>query len=495
AFYGEIGAANFSTTVAELTNLIIDNRAPSSASVDEQGTDTLFYQTPTLHSGSHNVTFFTFSNVNFDFFVITAANDTDLSGQTLIVDDSDSSIVYSGDWSKNSSVLAAATNSRTPYGGSFHQTNAAGAAATFSFTGNSVSVHGVANTGPMSITFTVDGLPVPATQFADSNGSLNPTFTWYSSDSLSPADHTLQMKVGPNPGASFSIDYILYKPAFSTLASKPVPNSATSGVPSSSNSSPTDPPTTTGQHQGEQTSGGNITPTTKPSAAVIVGSVIGGLAFVLLVVLILWVWRRRRLSRLRRVSLDLISDDSTSIPTPFPPPSVLYFDERKNASPASTTQNGWPPLSRGLTDDTTGPSSSAPSSASLGRVDPFPLAAEHRENFPQSKASLLRLDASQNPQSYPSPGHVAETSRVHELVTELQQELEASGARGRDELLRQLLHNGSSSGAGAVVGDNPQDDRSRRESAAPSTLPPPYEAGLDAQATATRRPTHSRKVG
>ena len=90
---------------------------------------------------------------------------------------------------------------------------------------------------------------------------------------------------------------------------------------------------------------------------------------------------------------------------------------------------------------------------------------------------------------------ITETSRVHELVTELQQELEASGARGRDELLRQLLHNGSSSGAGAVVGDNPQDDRSRRESAAPSTLPPPYEAGLDAQATATRRPTRPRKVG
>lgn len=72
--------------------------------------------------------------------VITAGPTTPLSGQRLIVDDIDSEIVYSGNWTtlKGRYTSNTSPTEGLPYGNSTHQATSAGQTATFQFSGEAL---------------------------------------------------------------------------------------------------------------------------------------------------------------------------------------------------------------------------------------------------------------------------------------------------------------------------------------------------------------------
>ena len=96
-----------------------------------------WFQSPTLPEGTHTVNISRIAGTSVDFVVITAGQNTSLSGETLIVDDGDPSITYSGSWSLNTNEYISRDNPviGLPYGNATHETNSAGASATFRFSG------------------------------------------------------------------------------------------------------------------------------------------------------------------------------------------------------------------------------------------------------------------------------------------------------------------------------------------------------------------------
>ncbi|KAG6827808.1 hypothetical protein H0H92_010416 [Tricholoma furcatifolium] len=122
----------------------------------------LSYATPMLSDGTHtiNITFISNGCV-LDYMVVTAAYDTLLTGQTLIVDDDDPLFSYEGTWAKNTTTLLDDTSDvfeRVLYGSGMHQSSSTGSVATLSFNGTSVSVYGVATpSNTVQISYSMDG--------------------------------------------------------------------------------------------------------------------------------------------------------------------------------------------------------------------------------------------------------------------------------------------------------------------------------------------------
>lgn len=190
-------------------------------------------KSPTLPDGTHSIDISHIAGTSVDFVVITAGQNTPLSGEKLIVDDGDPSITYAGSWTLNTNTYTSRDNPHTglPYGNGTRQTTSTGASATFHFNGNSVALYGIFTFnvfGTISVTYTIDGFPVTRTYSVD---ATTPEFTrgvlqlenysLHSNDSLSSGDHTLQIQVINCVNKVFNLDYITYSPSFLTLASKP----------------------------------------------------------------------------------------------------------------------------------------------------------------------------------------------------------------------------------------------------------------------------------
>ena len=96
-----------------------------------------WFQSPTLSDGTHTINVSRIAGTSIDFVVITAGQDTPLSGETLIVDDGDPSIAYRGEWKVNPNLYTSHDAPRVglPYGNTTHQTSSVGASATFQFSG------------------------------------------------------------------------------------------------------------------------------------------------------------------------------------------------------------------------------------------------------------------------------------------------------------------------------------------------------------------------
>jgi hypothetical protein len=96
-----------------------------------------WFQSPVLSDGTHLINISRIAGTSVDFVVITAGQSTPLSGETLIVDDSDPSITYSGNWSLNTNTYTSrdAPPVGLPYGNATHQTSSAGSSATIQFSG------------------------------------------------------------------------------------------------------------------------------------------------------------------------------------------------------------------------------------------------------------------------------------------------------------------------------------------------------------------------
>ena len=95
-----------------------------------------WYQSPTLPDAKHNITITHMARTSVDFVVITADQNTPLSGETLIVDDTDPSMTYEGDWTQNKSLFnSVGPPIGVPFQNSTHQTASVNASAIFQFSG------------------------------------------------------------------------------------------------------------------------------------------------------------------------------------------------------------------------------------------------------------------------------------------------------------------------------------------------------------------------
>ena len=105
---------------------------PSPPTVDWQ-----WYQSPILPDGKHNITITHMPGVAVDYVVVTAGQNTQIFGQSIIVDDGDPSITYGGAWARNNNSYTDnfGPYRGVPYGNGVHQTTSVGATAMFSFTG------------------------------------------------------------------------------------------------------------------------------------------------------------------------------------------------------------------------------------------------------------------------------------------------------------------------------------------------------------------------
>jgi hypothetical protein len=181
--------------------------------------------------------------------LITVGPNTSLQGKTLIADDDNSAIEYSGTWTRNASPFNAGTlPDGFPVGNSTHRSTTAGDIITFRFTGESVpnlcpvglsnneigtsvSVYGIfswAQIGSLTATYTLDGTSIPrhirslhARPNSWKNDGEASNYILFSSDTLAAGDHILVINITQCVNQTFILDYITYTPSFSTLASMP----------------------------------------------------------------------------------------------------------------------------------------------------------------------------------------------------------------------------------------------------------------------------------
>ncbi|KAG6843543.1 hypothetical protein H0H87_003355 [Tephrocybe sp. NHM501043] len=280
---------NFTGTSIALFGHVLSDSFPSNDTVNEVLIDTwtsvniylptsntvdLWYESPTLPDTNvtHNITFVDFPTMLIDFALVTAGAETSLRGQTLLVDETDSAIDYSGSWARDGGIISGnVTTSRAPVGGSISGTNDHNATAIFRFAGTSIAVYGISpSLEGVIMDFTLDGRRSSSNWY---NASIHdPNFLWFSEENLTPGNHTLLIEFAESStnsnldaGEKFTLDYITYVPSFETIATKPDFASHSRAIPPS----------------------GNI------HRKVVIGAVVGSAVFAILLSVLLY-WRRRR---------------------------------------------------------------------------------------------------------------------------------------------------------------------------------------------------------
>ncbi|KAF9064522.1 hypothetical protein BDP27DRAFT_1333364 [Rhodocollybia butyracea] len=247
----------------------------------------------------------------WDYALVKITNSTDLSGQTILVDDANDEIEWTGNWTVKSdtfldlgtlaSILEIPNNlfpplQVRPHGNGTHTSTTQGDSFVFQFAGTSISVFGV-NTqfpgeGILTMTFTLDDKSTSETFTFQPFPKFLPGFSnfiYFSQDDLTPGNHTLIAEVTQIQGDGISavIDYLTYAPSWTFLIEKPDfsnLNSTTGG----NSSSPMG-----------KVNGTNLTG--KEKTGIVTGSVIGGI--VILGMICFLFWRRFRFLKRSRTQL------------------------------------------------------------------------------------------------------------------------------------------------------------------------------------------------
>ncbi|THV00485.1 hypothetical protein K435DRAFT_854718 [Dendrothele bispora CBS 962.96] len=237
--------------------------------------------------------------MSIDYAIVTATNTSNLEDKTIFVDDDDAEITWSGwtreanstyyvfgvkhvDGSEMPGGIEPWMSEALPHGNSVHQSNTPGDSFVFKFAGKSILVAGFSpgsgrelslGHGALTMTFDVDGNSTSKNYFTpNSEPSLH--FVYFSNPDLPAGNHTLTATIHSVEGnISAYIDYITYKPIFSTLIDKP----------DFSDPNPNPIPNPDPNHPGSH-----------DSVAVKVGTTIGSLLFMTVLVASLWFLKRRQ---------------------------------------------------------------------------------------------------------------------------------------------------------------------------------------------------------
>jgi hypothetical protein len=120
--------------------------ASYSVKIDDGPQETLSgkgsYDSPALTDGKHTITYATGTKgfPSFDYLTVKAGASTSLNGQTLVVDDADSSITYSGNWASSPPSPISFDYSTSLYRDTAHWSSSVGDNLHFQFTGDPLFV-------------------------------------------------------------------------------------------------------------------------------------------------------------------------------------------------------------------------------------------------------------------------------------------------------------------------------------------------------------------
>ncbi|KAJ7579717.1 hypothetical protein C8J56DRAFT_795901, partial [Mycena floridula] len=236
-----------------------------------------WYQSPLLAEGLHilNITNAITGNLTtfVDFMTVTPGNSTKLDGRTLMVDDTYSGIEYDSNWSM---VNDSAATSDYAFQGTTHLAYKPGSTFSFSYAGTNMTLYGVFRgdkVGSLDIAISVDEQPSIHQSYNASSAEFSvpqPNFALFSTGDFDAGTHTVTVNLTRCENQLLVLDYILYTPSFSTLAT--MPNLTNSITPSTT-----------------------LNDTNKKPIAAIVGGTVGGVVLLSLFgLLFAWRWKHRR---------------------------------------------------------------------------------------------------------------------------------------------------------------------------------------------------------
>jgi hypothetical protein len=97
-----------------------------------------WYQSPTLAEGHHTIKVDGVDGTALDYATIAVGQNTPLSGKKIIVDNDDSTVHYSGSWTRNTEEFFSGGDSKGhPFRNSTHRSTTPGDTITFLFSGQS----------------------------------------------------------------------------------------------------------------------------------------------------------------------------------------------------------------------------------------------------------------------------------------------------------------------------------------------------------------------
>ncbi|KAH6912699.1 hypothetical protein BKA70DRAFT_1264689 [Coprinopsis sp. MPI-PUGE-AT-0042] len=283
---------------AESAALLLDN-----VLLEPQGDGS--FESQGLPDGKHTFTYGigeVSSMPVFDYLTVTAGPSTPLSGRTLIVDDADASVSYSGNWVTAPPQPLAFDYSTSLHRDTAHWSSTVGDTVSIQFTGSSVAVYGIARnitSGNIGLSYTIDGA---TTTKGVPEGALDtlPMTRFFQSD-LQPGAHTLIINVTEIAAQqAFGIDFITYNSSVANLSSLPG-----SGIAAGNAGSPQD----------EARSGRGAA----SARNAILGGVLGAVGFLLAMGLVLLVWKRRQQKHAVRLASNNNSYDDVAGTAQQPP--------------------------------------------------------------------------------------------------------------------------------------------------------------------------------
>ncbi|GLB38318.1 putative ribosomal L28 family protein [Lyophyllum shimeji] len=231
------------------------------------------YVSPPLQDGPHTVSYAAGQLYFplFDYIVVTAGPSTPLAERTIIVDDSDSSILYNGGWSTEQPSITL-DPTITPFQNTTHWSTAVGDTIKFQFTGTGFSIYGTLSNNSIgatfSATYTIDGVPTPASMSKDTSDGL--LMTQFFAADVPDGNHTLLVNITDlSQPMAVGFDFLTYNASFTSIGQMPGYGSPPVTAPSRKTS----------------------------SAGAIAGAVIGSIVFVGGAILLAFLLRRKRRAR------------------------------------------------------------------------------------------------------------------------------------------------------------------------------------------------------
>ena len=95
-----------------------------------------WYQSPTLAEGNHTIRVDGVGGTSLDYATISVGQNTPLSGKKIIVDNDDSTVHYSGSWTRNTDhFIPGGVPKGLPFRNSTHRSTTPGDTITFLFSG------------------------------------------------------------------------------------------------------------------------------------------------------------------------------------------------------------------------------------------------------------------------------------------------------------------------------------------------------------------------
>ncbi|KAG6906689.1 hypothetical protein DXG01_012581 [Tephrocybe rancida] len=311
-----------SISIFIVSTLLTSSNLPSSSTITIDGNQTFdvpiptgdvqnpslqleqhYYSTPVLPDATHTLSVSSFPrNFSLDYALVTPGPATPLVDELMVLDDDVLDITYSNTWRHNTSSYVVPVSqgqgqlSLTPLNGVTHhaaQLTLIPTFAKFNFTGTSIYVYGPFygsqnGTERLSVAYTLDGYKTQQDYYPASQTQAN--FLWFANTTIPLGLHTLEIDVLQLGGVDFVLDYVLYTPSpHAAVQAGTGPFTAPGGEGKGS--------------PGEQSS--------KRMKVIVIGSVVGGVVGLMLVLGIVWLWRRHNRGRQRALSA---SQDSRTPP-------------------------------------------------------------------------------------------------------------------------------------------------------------------------------------